>query len=109
MVCKNGFSASVLLEGHIALRKRVYRKVLAECMDKDVDTRHIDMFEDVVSGACSVSKIGKNLYITMKNGVVSVGGAEKAFDEWQSCFESNRAVTPSGVFLLQHTEYTERM
>lgn len=103
-VCDGGFDASVLLEGHIALRKRVYRKVLAECMAKDVDTRHIDMFEDVVSGACSVLEIGKNLYVTMKNGVVSVGCAEKAFDEWQSCFESNRAVTPSGVFLLQHTD-----
>ena len=103
-VCKNGFSASVLLGGHIALRKRVYRRILSEYMSKDVDAKHISLFEDVVAGNCSAAEIGKNLYITLKDDIVSVGDTEKQSEEWQSCFENGEAVTPSGVFSLRYVD-----
>ena len=103
-VLENGFSASVLLGGHIALRKRVYRRILSEHMLKDVNAKHIALFEDVVTAKCSAVEIGKNLYITLKDGIVSIGDCEKQSEEWQSCFEDGKAVTPSGVFVLQYVD-----
>lgn len=103
-ICRNGFSASVLLSGHIALRKRVYRRILSEYMSKDVDAKHISLFEDVVAGNCTAAEIGKNLYITLKDDIVSVGDTEKQSEEWQCRFEKGKAVTPSGVFSLQYVD-----
>lgn len=98
--CSNGYSADVLLGGHIALRKRVYRRILSEYMNKDVDSKHISLFEDVVSGKCTAAEIGRDLYVTLKNGVVSVGAPEKNSDPWQAEFINEKAYTPSGVYFI---------
>lgn len=103
-VCEGGLSASVLLESHIALRKRVYHRLLSEHMHKDVDSKHILLFEDVVRGKCTAVEIGKNLYITLKDGIVRVGDAEKNSEEWQSSFKNGKAMTPSGVYTLQYID-----
>ncbi len=99
-----GLSVSVLLGGHIALRKRIYRRVLSERMNKDVDSRHISLFENVVTGECASAEVGKNLYITVRDGIVSVGEAEKTSEPWMSSFENGSSATPYGIYSIIVTD-----
>ena len=103
-VLDNGYSAAVLLEGHIALRKRVYHRILSEYMNKDVDAKHISLFEDVVSGKCTATEIGRDLYVTLKGDIVSVGASEKNSEQWQAEFIDGKACTPYGVYVVGCTD-----
>ena len=100
----NGLSISVLMKSHIALRKRVYRKLLSGYMNKDVDSKHISLFEDVVSGKITSAEVGKNLFVTVKDGTVHIGEPEKKSEQWCSSFENGIAVTPTGVYSLQYID-----
>ena len=95
-----GYSAEVLRQSHPAVRKRVLTRILKLYMNKDVDKRHVELFDKAISGECSKIEIGARLYITVKNGVASVSEAAEAISEWQSIFENGRAETPCGTYLL---------
>ncbi len=95
-----GYCAKTLCESHPAIRKRTLAKILRAHMQKDVDKKHILLFDGVLQGECKKAETGKNLYITEKNGTVYIGQAEKNTEEWQSLFVDSRAEGPSGAYLL---------
>lgn len=101
--CDGGLYASVLLDAHVALRKRVYRRLLGENMNKDVDSKHVSLFEDVVSGKSTAAEVGKDLYITRRDDVIRIGGLERNSDCWRAEFINGRALTPSGSYIVSRS------
>ena len=99
-----GFLVCVLADSHKALRKRVFARILREHMSKDVDNRHILMLEKAVSGECSKLEIGTDMYIIIKDGVLSVCNKEKKDEPWQGCFTQGRVITSSGSYILEYTD-----
>ncbi len=101
---EEGYSLSELRSAHRALRKRVLARILKEYMTKDVDNRHILLFENAVMGECDKVEIGADMYIRVKDDIVTVGPVAKYAEEWQSEFINGRAVTPYGTYSLQYTD-----
>lgn len=96
----NGYSISLLRESHPAVRKRVLAQLLRRYMQKDVDNKHVVLFDSVINGKCKKAEIGKNLYITEKDGIVYIGKAVKIAEAWQSNFVDFKAESPAGMYAL---------
>jgi len=100
----SGYKKVILFNAHKAIRKRVLHRILDEHMNKDVDSRHIALFERIISGECDKAEIGTDLYITAKDGIVSVGAPAKEIKPWECTFTDARAVTPMGNYILLKSE-----
>ncbi|MBR3815919.1 MAG: tRNA lysidine(34) synthetase TilS [Clostridia bacterium] len=98
--CDGAFSVPVLKEAHIALRKRVFHRILSSYMIKDVDKKHVLLLEDIVSGKTSKAEIAKDIYIVSENNKIFVSHGIKAAEEWKSIFLGGVAQTPYGRFCL---------
>lgn len=103
-VCDEGIKASVLLQSHPALKSRVYRRLLSKYMNKDVNFKHIQLFDSVVAGEIVSVEIARGVYITQRNGIIHIGESVKKSESWQSFFENGKAFTPSGVYCLRHAD-----
>ncbi len=95
-----GYSIELLQKSHPSLRKRALARILRANMQKDVDNRHVLLFDSLIQGECKKAEIGKNLYITEKNGTVFIGEAEKTAEEWSVSFVNSRAETPVGTYVI---------
>lgn len=99
-----GYSVSMLRESHAAIRKRVLARILKLNMHKDVDKRHVELFDKAIRGECSKIEIGTRLYISVSDDIVSISQEAVSLDEWQCTFEKGRAETPCGTYLLEKAE-----
>lgn len=99
-VCNDGFSLSVLRKAHIAIRKRVFHRILREYMNKDVDKKHILLLEDIVLGNSVKAEIGKDTYIIAQEDKIFISHGVVCAEEWKSCFCDGVSETPYGRICL---------
>lgn len=100
----NGYSAEILASAHPSVRKRALAMILRSKMQKDVEMKHVLLFDKVVSGEYSKAEIGKDLYILSSNGFVVVDKTAEYCEEWECLFDDYRSETPFGTYVISSAD-----
>ncbi len=97
---EEGYNAGVLRQAHSSLRRRALSSVLNAYMNKSVESKHIDLLEDIVMMSYGKLEIGTDLYILVKDDIMLIHEAKKDIKLWKSEVVSGRANTPFGTYIL---------
>lgn len=105
---ETGYTASLFARTHPAVRRRAVAHILEANMNKDVEKRHIDLADEVISKGEGKIEISKGFYMTVKNDIISFESERAVVSEWESVCENSRFITPIGVYtpeLASSAEY----
>ncbi len=101
---QNGYNNTVLKNAHSAVRKRALAYILKDKMNKSVENKHIELFNEIVMQSCGKLEVAADLYISVKGDIIFFHGAEKTDFVWKSVFENNKAVTPYGDYYISSAD-----
>lgn len=99
-----GYNNTVLKNAHSAVRKRALAAILKDRMNKSVENKHIELFNEIVMQSHGKFEIATDLYISVKGDIISFHSAEKSDLTWKSAFENNKAVTPYGDYYISSAD-----
>ncbi len=96
----DSYNISILKQAHPSLRRRVISIILNTYMNKSVESKHIELLEDIIMKSKGQLEIGKHLYIFVNNDIMLIRDADMNIQPWRCNFVADRAVTPVGTYIL---------
>lgn len=96
-----GYKTSAMVFIDNAIRRRVIADILGIYMKKDVEKRHIDLVDVIVTKGEGKVQIAKDLYVVVSDGILSLNSLKVSAPEWNAEFKDGKFVTPVGNFYLK--------
>lgn len=95
---EKGYSLSPFQKAHSAVCKRAIALLISDCLKKQPEKRHISLVFSAVEKGKGKIKLSDDLYLSVKDSIISFCGEEKQTEVWETVFESGKAHTPYGVY-----------
>ena len=96
-----GYKTSFLSQTDSAIRRRAIADILSRYMNKDIEKRHIDLFDIAVMKGEGKIEIAKDLYAIVSDGLISIKPETTATPEWECECIDNVFSTPVGKFYIE--------
>lgn len=99
--CEKGYKASVFASADPAVRRRSVADILDKHMQKDTEKRHIDLVDAAIVKGEGKIELSKDLFIKIKNDIISFETLKNFADKWESPCENNTFTTPCGKYYIE--------
>ena len=99
--CDDGYKAEFFTAAHEAVSSRAIVSMLDENMAKSVGKRHVELIKELISKGKGKIELSKDLYICLRDGIISFQSTVKKPQEWECEPCENRFITPYGVFIIE--------
>lgn len=98
---KDGYKTSEIMAVHQAVKNRVIAKMIENKLNKPVETRHINLVNEMLNEKKGKIELSKGLYICLNGDIISFCAYVKSMEFWSVDVDDAFIQTPVGNFKLE--------
>ncbi len=96
-----GYKASEITAAHQAVKNRVIAKIIENKLKKPVETRHINLVNEMLNEKKGKIELSKGLYICLNSDIISFCAYVKSMEFWSVNIDDSFIQTPVANFNLE--------